>query len=203
MSGKREDRKWNELTWFKKVQICEQGISNEDSLLSTYVTIYIAIQAMFFVIALSLDYWWWFPVVIAFLAFFVSVLFIRLFLIRGDAVDRWSEILAGLWTQEVSSTLSDKEKGVSELAQYYEGAVERRKKSKWSRFWGWNWWGTYKYSEGKTSKKFRWVSRILHRRGRFGFLNSARWILVTLMPVMVSMGWITIIIITVINELDC
>ena len=80
---------WQSLEWARKVELCEHGIANEDSLLHTYMVIFIALEAMFFAIVFSVELWWWLNIVIAFLAILLAVVFIFILLRRGEAVDRW------------------------------------------------------------------------------------------------------------------
>ncbi len=44
---------WQNLDWEKKVQICQQGIANQDALLYASVVIFIALEAMFFSVIFS------------------------------------------------------------------------------------------------------------------------------------------------------
>ena len=46
MTGDNKDE-WNNLSWKDKVQICQQGIAHEDTLLFTYVVIFIGLEALF------------------------------------------------------------------------------------------------------------------------------------------------------------
>ena len=73
------DNEWQNLDWVEKLQICQQGIAHEDSLLHTYVTIFIAIEALFFVLVFSLDLPSWLLLVISLFAIIVSILFIYYF----------------------------------------------------------------------------------------------------------------------------
>ena len=49
-SKENENQKWQKLEWEKKVTICNQGIANEDSLLLTWVIMFIALEAILFTI---------------------------------------------------------------------------------------------------------------------------------------------------------
>jgi hypothetical protein len=178
---------WHNLTWKEKMDICQQGVSQEDSLLSTYVTIYIALEAMFFAIVLTLGLSWWLTLIIGLLALGVSFLFVRIFLRRGDAVDRWEEIMCNLWEQAANAAELPLEKNTCiEFVNHYKGSRERRNRGKWSNFWGWRWWIKISENDEKEQGKFEWFSQISKRKVMLGPFVSARWILVTLMPLMVG-----------------
>ena len=165
--SKVNNNKWQNLNWEKKVQICQQGIANQDSLLHTYVVIFIALQAMLFVAVFSEGWGQWWSIPIAVMAIGLAILFARLFELRGNAVDRWGEILYALWD----------EAGESELAAYHKGSVEKRerRREKFGRFLIFKGWGLF---------------------GRF---NSARWMLITLMPSVLVVVWILMMVMSFIN----
>ena len=108
-----------------------------------------------------------------------------------------------LWAQVGATKVIELEKGVLELAEHHKGSMERRKRGRKAAFLGWGWFGRYKGSEERRKGKFGWLYSVLRREERLGPLRSARWLLVTLTPILVSLGWILIIVVTILGAFDC
>jgi hypothetical protein len=171
MAGKKTIEKdhnmWRKLDWATKVKLCEQGRANENSLLHNYYVIFIAVETILFAAVFSIGYprlWGGF---IGLLGLFLAILWAHVCELRGNAVDRWEEILASLWREIESSEL-----GVSELADHYKGAVERRRKRRDGGrraifFWGWG-----------------GIRRFL----------SARWVFTSFIPFLVVCVWVWVIV---------
>ncbi|MBI2851302.1 MAG: hypothetical protein HYX80_09765 [Chloroflexi bacterium] len=174
MTSKNEISEWQKLSWAEKLQICQSGEAQEDSLLHTYVTIFIAIEAMFFalVFGLALSLSW--LVVITILAILVAIWFMHVFYQRGKGVDRWGALLYGLY----------KDASMNEFKDYYYGCFKREELMGTKHGWfliifGW--------SDGK------WWSW-------FKSFTSARRVCVTYTPILVIIGWIVLILV---KTLDC
>ncbi len=170
MTGKSEGSEWQKLTWAEKVQICQQGIANEDSWLHTYVVIFIALQAMFFAIVFNLELHWGWLIVIAIVAISVAIWFIYKFYVRGDAVDRWGEIMHGLFEEVGKLELSAQ----PEFLKHYKGSPERRARKR---------------------KKCGWFFVIFGwGKNPWNWINSARRVLGTYTPLLVCFAWIFLVI---------
>lgn len=163
MSNRSDNEKWQDLRWFEKMQICQQGFSHEDNLLFTYTVLFIAIEAMFFVLVFNLDSPCWLLMTISIFAILVAILFIYHFYRRGQAVDRWGERIYKLWRAQ----------DADEFIAHYKGCVERRlmdrKKCGWFCVifgWGLNPW--------------RWI-------------KSGRRVIVSYTPVLVILAWLIVI----------
>jgi len=184
MTGKSEDSEWQKLSWAEKVQICQQRIANEDSLLIAYVVIFIGIEAMFFAFMLSNNIVMpcWLGKIIPALGILVAINFALVCKRRGDAVDRWSVIFYTLWSQvppdetiaiiELNKNLVVKAK---DIGKDYEGCVERLKG-------GWRGWKPIISGWGR-------------KRDRLKFWpQSARRLVTIFTPFLVIIIWIFILV---------
>jgi len=177
MTDNNKGRVWQNLDWAKKVGICMQGIDHEDSLLTTFVVIFIALEAMFFAVVFSMKLSFCFNLIIAILAILVAGNFAYLFKRRGDYVDHWGAILYALWKGAFLIEESESEVSASELMKHYEGCFERRKRGRFAIIFGW---------------------------GSLGCrLKSPRLCITTFTPILVILVWIVIVINQVMGILDC
>jgi hypothetical protein len=197
-SDNRRDT-WQFLSWQEKMTICQQSVSQEDSLLSTYVTIYLAIEAMFFAIVLTTSISMCLTIIVGLIAIGVSYLFIQAFLRRGDAVDRWEVIIRELWSQACQSAETTTDLDMcQEMMEHYTGSLGRRARKRWANFWGWNWLGSYSGTLKNKRRKSGWLFSIMQRKGRLGPIKSARWMLITFLPLMICVGWVIVFVIKLI-----
>jgi hypothetical protein len=117
-SGGNDKSEWEKLCWKEKVQICQQGISGEDSLLISYVVIFVALEATFAALVISQVLCSGSSQAIAVLGIALAVIFILVCKRRGDIVDRWGAILYKLWKEVPGDEMLDKSsnlpKGVGE-----------------------------------------------------------------------------------------
>ncbi len=161
---------WKDLDWEKKVQICQQFSADEDSWLHTYVVIFIALQAMFFTIALGLKLPPEWVTTIAIVAILVAIWFIYIFYVRGNAVDRWGEIIYKLFMEVDQQEFPAQ----PELLKHYKGSPERR---------------------GMKRKKCGWFYIIFGWGcNPWNWIKSARRVLGTYTPLLVCFAWIFIVI---------
>ena len=158
---------WQSLNWEKRLAISEQGIANEDSLLHTYVIIFIALQAMLFGILIAKGWGQWWSALIAFIGIGIALWFMYLFENRGNTVDLWGEILYGLWG----------EAGKQELAERYKGCWRRRENRK--------------KRCGRLINIVGWGS--VFERKRYG---SARRVITTFMPLILVIVWILVTVVS-------
>lgn len=118
---------WDKLEWLTRLQICQQGASAEDGLLHTYITIFVAIEAIisavgFGVLQLNTAGF----IVVSSFGILIAFLWLVVTRKRSEAVDRWDTLLYGLW-KEVDSTLcqSIEKKALSGFVKHYEGSHKR------------------------------------------------------------------------------
>ena len=168
--------KWQELSWAENIQICQQGEAQEDSLLHTYVTIFIALEGMFFTLVFTLALSPYLLITIAIVAIVVTIGFIYFFYKRGKGIDAWGSRLYELFKKE----------GMKEFEDYYYGCFKRKELI--GRKWGW-FHIIFGWGEGKWWKRWNW----------FKSFKSARRAVTTYMPILVIMAWILILII----KIDC
>ena len=194
MHNKNNGSVWQKLDWDKKVEICMQGIYHEDSLLITFVLIFIALEAMFFAVVFNMKSCFWLNITLAITGILVAIYFMYILKKREDYVDHWGTILYHLW-QETSRT-GENESGVSasELVRQYEGCMERNKRRWPSIIFGWGWRGFCSGNEKNKKGKFGWLNVIRKRKRWLQPLWSPRWLLVTLMPFLVILGWVVIMV---------
>jgi hypothetical protein len=162
---------WQNLSWKEKVQICQQGAAHEDNLLSTYVTLFIAIEAMFFAFVLSVNLVCWLNIIIAGLAIYFTLRFVRIFHKSGCKVDHWGKILYSLWTE-----VGDNDSDLLDIAKVYTGCVDRSVKNWKNIIFGW----------GTRREKLYYF-----------FWGYARRLITTFIPIIVIVSWIVVIIISV------
>ena len=146
------NNKWQNLDWEKKIAICNQGIANEDSLLLTLVIMFIAFEAILFTILIGVGWGQWWSIILAVFGVALVIPYIYFFIVRGNAVDYWGEMLHGLW----------KEAGQQELAQYYKGCVERRCRGRkkcgwWAIIFGWG----HLFDIGRFKSTRRWFTTFI------------------------------------------
>ena len=146
MASVSEDSEWRKLSWAEKVQICQQRISQDDSLLIAYVVIFIGLEAMFFAVMFSSNIVMpcWLSKTVPALGILVAINYMLVCKHRGDAIDRWSVIFYTLWRQvppdetiaiiELNKNLVVKAK---DIGKGYEGCVERLKGGWKAIFFGW------------------------------------------------------------------
>jgi len=170
VTSKSEESEWQRLSWAEKVQICQQGIAHEDSLLTTHVLIFIALEAMFFALVFSIELGLLFNIIITILAIYVAVLFIKISKKRGDYVDCWGAILYALWKELGEEDISRVK--ASEIAKHYEGCCDRRKRSSKEIIFGW----------GSCKEKLQYF-----------FWETVRRFMTTFTPILVILAWIIII----------
>jgi len=199
-----KDSIWQSLEWARKVELCEQGRANEDNLLHSYIITFIALETVLFAAVFSVA--WsilWAVLLVSPLGLFLAFLWMHVNELRGNAVDRWTAILAGLWAQVDAPKVIELEKGILEFAEHYKGGIERREKRRKSGrkavFLGWGWFGSYKGSEERRRGKFGWLYSFLRREKRLGPLRSARWVLTVFIPLLVVIGWILVIVVTIVG----
>ena len=170
-----KDSEWQKLDWARKVELCEQGRANENNLLQNYRLIFIALETILFATVFGVAWNNLWALIFIFIGIGLAILWMHVTELRGNAVDRWEEILAGLWAKVDKS-----EAGVSELTGHYRGAMERRKRRKErgrkAVFKGWDGW-----------KRFR----------------SARWVLTAFIPFLVILGWIVVMELTIAGAFNC
>jgi hypothetical protein len=199
MTDKKKGSVWQKLDWAKKVEICMQGIDHEDTLLITFVLIFIALEAMFFAVIFNMKLCFCLNLIIAVLGILVAVQFAYFFKRRGDYVDNWGTILYELWNE--ASLMEEKESGVrlgaSEFVKHYEGCMERKKRGSLATIFGWKWFGLYSGSKEERKGKFGWLAVIRKRKGWFQPLKSPRWMLVPLMPFLVILVWVLVMVATI------
>jgi len=161
---------WKDLDWAKKVQICQEFLADEDSWLHTYVVIFIALQVMFFAIVFGLKLHLWGVIAIAIVAILVAIWFIYIFYVRGNAVDRWGEIMYKLFTEVDQQELPAQ----PELLKHYKGSLERRERKR---------------------KKCGWLYVIFGWGcNPWNWIKSARRVLGTYTPLLACFAWIFLVI---------
>ena len=143
---------WQNRDWAERVQICQQGIANEDSLLLTLVIMFIAFEAILFTILIGGGWGQRWSIILAVFGVGSVIPYMYFFEIRGNAVDHWGEMLHGLW----------EEAGQQELAQYYKGCVERRyrrqqKRGRWIVIFGWG----HPFDMGRFKSTRRWFTTFI------------------------------------------
>jgi len=184
MTGNSEDSEWQKLSWAEKVQICQQRIAQEDSLLIAYVVIFIGIEAMFFAFMLSSNIVmpYWLGKIIPALGILVAINFALVCKRRGDMIDRWSVVFYSVWKkvpddETIASICLNKNLVVKakDIGEDYKGCVERLTGR-------WRGWKPIIFGWGR-------------KRDRLKFcLKSARRLVTIFTPILVIMIWIFILI---------
>lgn len=169
---------WQKLGWEKRVTISQQGIAQEDSLLHTYVVLFIAVEAMLFATLIAKGWGDLWSIIIAVLGIGLAIIFMFILEKRGNAVDRWGEILSQLWGE------AERE----EFANHYKGCVKRReiRQKRCGKFWvfvGWR---------GKGKKRYGILRVLFGWEGHFERFKSTRRLLVFFVPLIVMILWILI-----------
>lgn len=122
---------WGNLEWSRKVELCEQSRANENSLLHSYLMIFIAVETILFAAVFAKGWNQFWGGYVALLGLMLAILWGHVCELSGNRVDRWEEKLNGLWKQA----------GELELTERYRGAVERRerrrKQGRLAIFLGW------------------------------------------------------------------
>jgi len=132
VTSSSEDSEWQKLSWEKKVQICQQGISHEDSLFIAYVVIFIGLEAIFATVVVSRILSSWFNVAIAVMGILVAFEFMYIFYRRGKFVDVYATVLRALWQgipeDEVLAKVEDFEVKAKCVTEIYGLSCARRLK---------------------------------------------------------------------------
>jgi hypothetical protein len=163
------------LAWATKVTLCEQGRATENRILQSYRTIFIALETILFTTVFTVLWDCRLGVIIVFiLGLLLTFLWWHICDLRGDAVDRWEEVLADLWKKAKDPDLAK-----LKSANYYQGAVKRREKRLEGERTGGRIGGQIAVSKG-------W--------GGWRRFISARWVFTTVMPSLVTLGWIIVLI---------
>ncbi len=167
---------WQNLDWEKKVTICNQGIANEDSLLLTWVIMFIALEAILFTILIGVGWGqcWSIGLTISGVLFVIS--YMCLFVVRGSRVNLWGEMLYRLL----------EEAGQQDLAEHYKGCAERRGKRKekcgrWKVIFGWC---DKDENVGRFKRKISWFRC---------FKSTRRWF-TTFIPLIIVIVWIVLMV---------
>jgi hypothetical protein len=172
--------RWRELHWKEKIQICQQGISGEDSLLVSYVVIFVAIEAIFAALVISQTLCPESSRTIAVLGIALTIIFIFVCKRRGDAIDRWGAILYKLWKEvpgdEVLNNNLPEISGkaivqAKDIAKDYKGCVERLRRGWTAIICGWP----------PCSDKCK------------SFFKSARRLTIVFCPVLVIVMWVLVL----------
>jgi len=138
MTSISEDSEWRKLIWKEKVQICQQCISGEDSLLISYVVIFVGVEAILAAVVLGNILSLSFDKTIAALGILLAVIFALVCKQRSDLIDRWGTILYELWNELPADEELNKNENLprlsgkalikaKDIAKDYEGCVERLK----------------------------------------------------------------------------
>jgi len=189
MTSSSKDNEWQKLSWAEKVQICQQRIAQEDSLLIAYVIIFIAIQAMFLAVILSSNIVMpcWLGITIPSLGILVAINFALVCKRRGDMVDRWSVVFYSLWKKvprdeviATSITLKGKQLVVKakDIGEDYKGCVERLKGGWKPNFFGW----------GRVFDRLKF------------WLKSGRRLVTIFTPLLVIIMWVFIIVVRILGD---
>jgi hypothetical protein len=191
------DQTIKNLDWATKVTLCEQGRTNENRLLQSDRTIFIAIETILFT-AVFLKLWGnCGGGIVAIVGIFLTFLWWHISDLRGDAVDRWEDSLANLWNE--ADKLQEKTKPVlfplnpAALYNHYHGATLRRtKRLEWemkgARIGG-EIGGAIGEKIGKVIGRKMAVSVGWDWR-HFRPFNSARWVFTSPIPLLVFGLWI-------------
>jgi len=172
MTSSNEKSEWQKLDWEKKVAICQQGAAHEDSLLITYVVIFIALEAMFFAAFFNLKPPSPWNIVIAALGIVVAIECMYIFYRRGKCVDVYATVLRALWQDipedEVLAKVEDFEVKAKCIKEIYGSSCAKRLAKGWrGTFCGW----------------LPWCEWFKH------FHTSPRRFLTKFMPVLVIVIW--------------
>jgi hypothetical protein len=159
------DSEWQKLHWKEKIQICQQRIGQEDSLMIAYVVIFIGLETVFTTIFLSRILPCCFNVAVASLGVLMAIIFMLVCKRRGDMVDRWSVVFYSLWQKvpddeviATSKTYKDKNLVVKakDIGEDYKGCVERLKGS-------WKGWKPIFFGWGRVSDRMCFWLTSWHR----------------------------------------
>jgi hypothetical protein len=143
MTG-NDGNEWQKLTWSEKIQISQQRIAQEDSLLIAYAVIFIGLEAIFFaaIFTGSNIMPHWLKCTIPAFGIFLAIVFAIVCKRRGDMVDRWSFVFSSLWkivphSYVIAAGSTNKEKKLDikaeDIGKDYEGSIERLR----GGLWGW------------------------------------------------------------------
>jgi len=185
MTSISEDSEWRKLSWAEKVQICQQRIAQEDSLLIAYVVIFIGLEAIFFAAMLSSNIVMpcWLGKTVPALGILVAINFALVCKRRGDMVDRWSVVFYSLWKKvpddeviATSITLKGKQLvKAKDIGEDYKGCVERLKG-------GWRGWKPNFFGWGRLFDRLKF------------WLKSGRRLVTIFTPLLVIIIWILILV---------
>lgn len=165
---------WQKLDWQVKMQICQRGMVHEESLLNTYVTLFIAVEAMFFAFVLGVNLVNWLNIIIAIIGILVTIRFAKTFYDRGKQVDLWGALIYNL-LQKIDADNHT----LLQITDRYEGCSVRITKDWKSIVFGW---GT------------------ISERLKHFFWGYARRLKTTLIPFIVILSWTIVIIISVFSS---
>ena len=192
MTSNSGDCEWQKLPWAEKVHICQRGIAHEDTLLITYVVIFIALEAMFFaVFGVPASY---IKITSSILGILVAIRFVCIFKKAGDAVDRWGTILHDLWEELNEQELCKSGVKTSEFVKAHQPSVEKWNRRK--RIKGWLeiiffWWDNKCPDAKSNCLMIRWL--------KIGWCNisaivgSRRRMMTTCTPLLVIAAWAFVI----------
>ena len=182
MTSISEKSEWQKLSWKEKVQICQQDIAKEDSLLISYVVIFVGVEAILAAVVLGNILSPSFDKTIAALGILLAVIFALVCKRRSDLVDSWGAILYQLWNELPADEELNRNENLprlsgkavikaKDIAEDCEGCVERLK-------------GGWKviilgYSPRRKALKF--------------WLKSARRLIIVLCPTLVIVMWALIL----------
>ncbi len=142
MTSSSEDSEWQRLSWAEKVQICQQGVAHEDTLLITYIVIFIGLEALFFASVFSMKLPLCVNIIIAGLGIAVAFEFMYIFYRRGKCVDVYSAVLRALWQDIPEDEALAEVEGFKVKARciteiYGSSCAKRLKGGCRATFWGW------------------------------------------------------------------
>jgi hypothetical protein len=161
---------WKNLTWKEKMGICQKGISHEDSILLTYVTLFVAIEALFFACILSANLIWWFNIIISLVAIVLTVRFVMTFYRRGYHVDLWGSLISELWNE-----VDTDNETIKKISQRYKVCTERINSN----------WKTVILNWGKPKEVIKAICG-----------GYARPLLFVIIPFIIILSWIIVIVIS-------
>jgi hypothetical protein len=190
MASEDNKNEWENLKWKEKVQICQQGIAAEDSLLISYVVIFVALEATFAAFVISKLLCLEFDIAISVLGIVLAIIFMLVCKRRGDIVDRWGSALYSLWdwdkvpddTISVNVKLKYSKAILAKaIREDYEGCMERLNIGWKAIFCGWP-------TNEKHESPLKSWSRLTQGRSKFLF-TSARRLTIAFCPILVIVVW--------------
>jgi hypothetical protein len=192
---------WKRLPWKEKVQICQQGIAHEDTLLLTFIVIFIGLEALFFTVVVTDKLGKCVDIAIAAIGILVAIRFVHIFVKAGNAIDRWGMMLHDLWDELNGQYLCKSGVKASEFVELHKPSVKRREIGRkkcgcWKIVFGW--WVMScsefkcKYRKEKSKcEKIKLIFRFV--TGCFPTLKSRRRMMTTCTPFLVIFAWALII----------